>query len=124
MSLWLSGIVFLFCCELMSMPSEADWCPLAQRAAAHCDREKAENSSDSIIGSDSEGASECRLITTVFDKTRKVERDTVHSRPVDKVAQVSANLPYAANGVVPRKFYTSYHPPGNKIFVKHQVFRI
>lgn len=107
------------------MPSGSEWCPLAKQTSAHCDKDKTEqDGSGAVVDSDPQSATGCSLIPAVFDKTRKLERDTVTDKPADKLAPQNREFIYASEPVPGLAVYTSYRPPGNKIFIKHRVFRI
>jgi len=94
MSVWLSGVVFLLCCEKMSAAmSEADSCPLA-KMSAHCDKtEKTNAASVLVAGTQSDRVDCCGFLPAVFDKNRKLERDQKQSAPTPQVVAVQFDPP-------------------------------
>lgn len=122
---WLSGVVFLFCCEkLYAKSSFAPKCPL-ERLSKHCDKT---NRNDLVRPSSepSHGGCEncCVFLPAVFDKARKIES-------AQNQQAIRAQIPSAA---------VSFHPFGyvernatvpplrvfdmRRTFVKNCVFRI
>ena len=102
---WLSGIVFLFCCEMPNaQASMAESCPLAKKN--NCSKQ---SNAETISGFASLQTSQtavdcCRFLLLVFDKARKIEKiqkaETVQtivkvSQPVFSV--VSHSFPPKSN---------------------------
>jgi len=127
MSVWLSGIIFLFCCDMSAKAAEKEFCPLAKANPDHCNKAKDNrDNKDSRLASDdgSRGLSCCGFIPAVFDKTRKIERDVHATQPADKPETSPQTLsPLRQNFDTPA-FYTSYRPIQDRIFIRHHVFRI
>lgn len=72
--IWLSGIVFLFCCEMAAAQSlESEFCPLS-KTQSHCD--KAADNNLNTLSDQPAGSSTgcCAFLPAVFDKTRKIEK--------------------------------------------------
>ncbi len=123
-AVWLSGIVFVFCCDVSAQAASKDSCPLAKAATSHCDKGKANKNSQLAS---TEGACElngCGLVTGVFDKTRKVERDVQAAQPADLPAVAPRTFALVGLTFSAPAFYTSFRPVQDKIFIKHHVFRI
>jgi len=78
MAVWLSGVVFLFCCPEMKAAAAADSCPLMQMSS-HCDHAaKKETANDSVDGVRPACFECCAFLPVVFDKSRKI--DVVHKQ--------------------------------------------
>jgi hypothetical protein len=125
MALWLSGIVFLLCCELpKAEAAPADSCPLA-RMKGHCD--KAKNAPPLLTLSnlpDTGEADCCGFIPAVFDKARKIQK----IEPVAHTETAVMSAPPAAfavqNTLRTVSVYRSNVANGKRIFIKNCVFRI
>ena len=125
MSVWLSGIVFLFCCETMNAAtSEADSCPLA-KMSAHCDKtEKANTASVLVAGTQSDRVDCCGFLPAVFDKNRKLERDQKLSAPTPQLIAVQFDPPKTFD-CTPRLAAVYSHVSYQKdLSIKNCVFRI
>ncbi|HVF47104.1 MAG TPA: hypothetical protein VNA17_06020 [Pyrinomonadaceae bacterium] len=76
MSVWLSGVMFLFCCAEMNAaapPIESDH---SAQLSSHCDKAPVEHTAGDIASPSDEGCFDCcGFIPLVFDKARKIERD-------------------------------------------------
>ena len=122
---WLSGLIFLFCCEMpKAQAAETDSCPLAK--ISHCDKQTAGES-------DSSGASFqiytralncCRLVPAIFDKARKIEQI-----PQTSEALTTPEISSPKFSIVERKieFVRTYRPPvlnRGGTYLKNRVFRI
>jgi hypothetical protein len=72
--IWLSGIVFLFCCEMPMAQASWENCPLAK--TQHCSKQiTGESVSESAaIESKQQTLECCRILPLVFDKARKIEK--------------------------------------------------
>lgn len=75
MAVWLSGIMFLFCCAEMNAAPPAESAPSAN-LSAHCDKAPVEQAPGDVASSSEETCSDCcGFIPLVFDKARKIELD-------------------------------------------------
>lgn len=74
LAVWLSGVMFLFCCEATkSKVSGTESCPLAQSHLCH-KQQKSENASQlASFQTEYQTANCCRFPSQVFDKARKLE---------------------------------------------------
>lgn len=72
---WLSGIVFLFCCEMpKAQASNVESCPLAK--THHCSKQ---SNAETVSGFASLQTNQltfdcCKFLPLVFDKARKIEK--------------------------------------------------
>src|SRR6185503_10406274 len=84
LTLWLSGVLFLFCGQMSAM-EPAEFCPFG-KGKSHCDKAKAENDSP-LVSKESSGQKLdcCGFLPAVFDKNRKVEKGQKLSQPAGKV---------------------------------------
>ena len=84
LAVWLSGVVFLFCCEMMpqvqAASSENENCPLAKLHNS-CDKSDGENQS-AAIEKESSVLECCAMLPRVFDKARKIEK----TQKIEKIA--------------------------------------
>ncbi len=81
---WLSGIVFLFCCEMpKAQASNVESCPLAK--THHCSKQ---SDTETVSGFASLQTNQqsfdcCKFLPLVFDKARKIEKiqktETAHT---------------------------------------------
>lgn len=71
MALWLSGFIFLFCCEkLNAQQMDAEFCPL-EKLSGHCDRNE---SAAPVVETTVDASVDCcAFLPVVFDKARKLE---------------------------------------------------
>jgi len=120
MSVWLSGVVFLFCCERINANTgEAESCPLAKMSLDDCPIADA-----AVIKTVQENCVDCcGFLPVVFDKNRKIEQNekqitTASNVPVIKF-DPSAAFDYTAK---PAAIYSrvAYH---NDLSVRYCVFR-
>ena len=124
MAVWLSGIVLLFCCQMQAMAMEVESCPLAKLAPEHCDKGKAEAAATLVTDFGSEASKCCVFITSIFEKTRKLEQPLVFTKPADEPSSSKREFPLVLNTFAKPRSYSSYLHTANKIFIKHQAFRI
>lgn len=124
MALWLSGVVFLLCCDMpKAEAASADSCPLS-RLQNHCD--KARNNRQLLTRSNQETEkADCfGFIPAVFDKARKIQKiePVVHAEtlvsPAPPASLLVQNAPRSALA------YRSNVANGRNIFIKNCVFRI
>lgn len=124
MALWLSGLVFLLCCEMPKAQASVDDCPLG-RMKGHCD--KARNTPPLVTLSDmpdTEQADCCGFIPAVFDKARKIQKiePIAHAETaVTPAPTANFNLP---NSIRQKSAYLSNVANGRRTFVKNCAFRI
>lgn len=110
MMIWLSGVVFLFCCEMPGGRAEAEeFCPL-KRVSEHCDKaEELSKIGFAIDRSKEPMADCCAFIPAVFDKARKIDKsqllaapaaERVISRPIRSGTFSISNPTYSAPNFV------------------------
>jgi len=126
MSIWLSGVVFLFFCYMPMAVSASGHCPLSKPASGHCDKgplttgnsERALDSTPRVLGC-------CGFMPAVFDKVRKIERQTQVSQPAQRPAITRLSFePILPSSPGTSELYSSFSPLQNKSFIKNRVFRI
>ncbi len=75
MAVWLSGFVFLFCCQPIDAKPAADSCPL-KKMGVHCDMAEKQNTASDVVDRSTEPCVDCcAFLPIVFDKTRKIEQN-------------------------------------------------
>lgn len=123
MALWLSGVVFLFCCETLnarSMTTES--CPLA-KMSEHCDKAKqANNPSVSLTNETSMDC--CGFLPIVFDKSRKIDQVQKQAAVAPAMIAVKFTLPAIHGDSHSFDAFTSRIPDRHGTFIKNCVFRI
>lgn len=125
MAVWLSGVVFLFCCGTMdAMAADSDICPLA-KMSADCDKaEKAGANAAIVVSSDESSVGCCAFLPAVFDKSRKVERDQKQIALASTSVVIEPQLPKVA---APHRIPTTFRPhipDRQRSFVKNCAFLI
>lgn len=126
MAVWLSGVVFLFCCpQVKAAAEEADSCPLI-KMGSHCDKAAGQNSSNNSIERTTTPCFECcAFLPLVFDKSRKI--DTVQKQVLVSVEVVVASkfefAKISARPVPSSRFITRIADRGESYLV-HRSFRI
>lgn len=108
LAVWLSGVVFLFCCESSKAKnSETESCPLSK--TSHCNKKSTEEtvSQLALLQTENQTFDCCRFPSQVFDKARKIETN-------QQTAEVSSifKLPTAKFFFAEQKFSSPkvYHP--------------
>jgi len=74
LAIWLSGVVFLFCCETSkAKASETESCPLSK--TSHCNKKLTGKTVSQLASLQTENQTIdcCRFPSQVFDKARKLE---------------------------------------------------
>ncbi len=70
---WLSGILFLFCCETsQAQTSETESCPLAK--TEHCSKQSDGKQPAEFASIQPQTLGCCRFLPPIFDKTVKIEK--------------------------------------------------
>ena len=126
MSVWLSGVVFLFCCEKINgKTSEVEFCPLAKMSSDDCPMAKEQNADAEVVETAQEDCVGCcAFLPVVFDKTRKIEQNQKQIATPANVVAVQFNPPGTVN-FSPKPFviYSRINYQ-NDLLVKNCVFRI
>ena len=125
MALWLSGVVFLFCCgEMTAASMSAESCPLA-KISAHCDKEKNADGSESVTKQRNQNTVDCcAFMAAFFDRTRTVE---IHKQLLAAAPSLGLESPRPIAGpanFAPATWYRSVTLPKNDTFLKNLAFRI
>lgn len=124
MSIWLSGIVFLFCCEMPGAAAEKEFCPLT-KVSEHCDKAEKKNAPSGIARANGErGFDCCGFLPAIFDKSRKIEPAQKQLATVAKHAAPKFKPPQTGTYT---PGFSSHHTQvlgENNFFVKHCVLRI
>ncbi len=125
LAVWLSGAVFLFCCDAPSAKaSEAESCPL--KKASHCNKTAIGETDSQFASFDAENYTIdcCRFPSQVFDKARKLE---THQQPtqVPAIVKVSSPefAPFKTKSQSPN-FYESIICNHGGTYLRNCVFRI
>ncbi len=125
MSVWLSGVIFLLCCDKINgRSSEPEFCPMA-KMSGHCHKAKRQNADSHFVETAPQDCVDCcGFLPAIFDKNRKVERDQKQATRIEKVVAVQVKQPVVKNlAVTPRAVYTRVSLQ-KKSFIKNCVFRI
>lgn len=122
MAVWLSGIVFLFCCHPVAA-SPVDSCPMA-KMLAHCNKAKKQNADSHVIEPSPVDCIECGFLPVVFDKSRKVEPTQKQIAPV--AARIAVRFdPLVLTPITALNRTVYEHVPiPDRVFIKNCVFRI
>ncbi len=125
LAVWMSGIVFLFCCEMSTAQAlESESCPLSK--TSHCDKKSNDETVSQFASFQTENpAIDCCLFPSqVFDKVRKLETNqpTADLAGVIKI-QVSKFF-FIKREFAFSKNYQSLTFDGTNMHLKNCVFRI
>ena len=91
MAAWLSGIIFLFCCEKIRAQGEKEFCPL-QKLSEHCDRSI--NKEADLVGPVAADRIDCcAFLPLLFNKSRKLETAQTVPAPTAVKVIVTPSLP-------------------------------
>lgn len=124
MAVWLSGVVFLLCCQTMgaTMP-DGDSCPMA-KMSSHCDKMKGQNANADVFEAPPVNCLNCGYLPVVFDKTRKIE--PVQKQPAPAAERLAIKFDPPVLVKIMPKTTVAYEriESRNKVFVTHCEFRI
>jgi len=123
--IWLSGVVFLFCCTAINaQAADAEFCPLS-KSASHCDKSEPADDSTAFSGKSEKNASECcAFLPVVFDKARKIEKA---QQAIIIAQRVVIERLYKTNYNLQRENSVNYRSiqfPRSDTFLKNCIFRI
>jgi hypothetical protein len=121
--IWLSGLVFLFCCGTMEVQAKGEFCPLA-KAKSHCDKAKTDDSVVLLKQSENENYDCCGFLSAVFDKARKIESNSQTAIITDKVRVERPQFSPVADSFEIAAIYFAPSYSQGKVFIKNCVFRI
>jgi len=124
MAIWLSGAVFLFCCEKTNgAPEGVEFCPMA-KISAHCDKAKQGASVNVSISTEEPSVDCCGFLPAIFDKARKLERTQKQTASAPVTLVVShLQVPIAENKAVSDAFLP-FIADHQKLFIHNCVFRV
>jgi len=125
MAVWLSGVVFLLCCQTMNAKAiAAESCPLAKKSE-HCNKAKKAIRKGPFIEFKGESRVECcSFLQAVFDKARKVEQGQEQVAIAPKVSPVRF-VPPIPESILPTFTVThSRVQDRHGTFLRNCVFRI
>jgi hypothetical protein len=122
MALWLSGIIFLLCCEkLNAKQAEAEFCPLA-KMSGHCDKTE---SGAPVIEAVADASVECcAFLPVVFDKARKIEQTQTHAAITPTPAATKFHFPRPAIKTQPAVAFHARVPDRHATYLINRNFRI
>ena len=125
LAVWLSGVVFLFCCEMPdAQASEAESCPL--KKTSHCDKKSTDETVSQSASFETENKTIicCQFMSQVFDKARNLEpnQQSAQTAAVVKVSppKFSFQKTYSQTLTV----YQSVISNRGSTYLRNRVFRI
>jgi len=124
MALWLSGVVFLFCCDANSAVTHVtEFCPM-HTASHHCDGMMQQDEGSSTVGR-LEGVCFgcCGYLPAVFDKARKVDQPAPVTAP-ERVAVTPRRITPRPIRAPLAPAYRARLADKSRTFISTQVFRI
>ena len=124
MAVWLSGIVFLLCCETLNVrAAEPEFCPLA-KVLEHCDKADKNKDSQVVSNQSEQGMDCCAFLPMFFDTTRAIQANQqVAAVAPTAVVEVPRLLSVQAN-FASTSSYRSTVLLRNNTFLKNRTFRI
>ena len=125
MAVWLSGVVFLLCCQTMNAKAmAADSCPLAKKSE-HCNKAKKADQKSPVFEFKGESRVECcSFLQAVFDKARKIEQGQEQVAITPKVSPVRFAPPTPASILPTFTTLHSHVQDRHGTFKRNCVFRI
>ncbi|MGH9819290.1 MAG: hypothetical protein ACRD43_03900 [Pyrinomonadaceae bacterium] len=125
LAVWLSGVVFLFCCEkINARTSESDFCPLAGMSD-DCPMAKPQNANAAVIETTEDECNECcDFLPVVFDKSRKVDQNQKALAAPSNIVVVQFTPQSVIHTTIENGARYTRVASSNKIFVINCVFRI
>ncbi len=119
----LSGFLLVFCCHLQIVQAENqknDSCPLA-KISNSC--KKADNSQSFSIEADSD-LDCCKILSQVFDKTRKVEKIQKAGTTAEIIEISASAFTFVRSEFKQSKVFQTFISNRAKTHLKNCVFRI
>ena len=125
LAVWLSGVVFLFCCEMPNaQAAEAESCPL--KKTSHCDKKSIDEtvSQSDSFETENKTVNCCRVMSQVFDKARKLEsnQQSAQTAAVVKVSPPKLSFQKIYSPSLPA--YQSVISNRGSTYLRNRVFRI
>ncbi len=123
---WLSGLLFLFCCEMpQAQAAEAETCPLAKTNRCAKQAQSENGTADfASIQTHSRMLDCCRFLPNIFDKARKVESNQQTAVMPAKIRINAARFSIAKVDFNASEFYQPFVLNRGSTYLKNQVFRI
>jgi hypothetical protein len=131
---WLSGLLFVFCCDMPNMAaqasSETESCPLAKAAPDHCNKKKsaAAEENDAQFAAAFETTKQtfdCCILPNIFDKARKIEfTQQIAAAPATAVKISAPKFSVVKNAPEIPSIYRSPVLTRDETYLKNRVFRI
>ncbi len=125
LAIWLSGVVFLFCCETSkAKASETESCPLSK--TSHCNKKLTEKTVSQLASLQTENQTIdcCRFPSQVFDKARKLETNQQPAVVAASVKVPTAKFSFVKCEFSSPKIYRSLVYNRGSTYLKNCVFRI
>lgn len=126
LAVWLSGVVFLFCCEMpLAKASETESCPLEK--ASHCNKKLPSETASQFdsLETKNETVNCCPFMTQVFDKARKLETNPQTAEITATVIVVSpTKLSFLKTTAPSLTEYQSIVRNRGSTYLRNRVFRI
>ena len=120
--IWMSGIVFVFCCEMPNVKAaQNDSCPLSK--IGHCQKAKTTNESASYQ-LEEKSFDCCAFLAYLFDKTRKPLQNQPLALITSSAKLLSPKFHYTIYTVKTAKVYRSVIHNRSGTYLKNCVFRI
>jgi hypothetical protein len=123
MSIWISGIALLFFCQSPARANGPDSCALSKASKRHCDHSARKDDSELFSQRTSKSFDCCGFLPAVFDKARKIERNTHPAGIGEKPVPFRLKIRPVRRGW-PRATFASYRPIPERIFIKNRALRI
>lgn len=122
MALWLSGFIFLFCCEkLNAAQAEAEFCPL-EKFSGHCDKTA---TVEPVVETTVDASLDCcAFLPVIFDKARKLEQPQKQAAVSLKPAAIKFKLPTLAIKVQTPVAFQARVPDRHATYLINRNFRI
>lgn len=125
LAVWLSGAVFLFCCETSKAKvSEVESCPL--KKASHCNKKSTDEtvSQFASLAAENHAIDCCRFPSQVFDKARKLETNQQPANVSAIVKVPSLKFAFFKTDFQSPNFHRSVIRNRGSTFLRNCVFRI
>jgi len=121
---WLSGVVFLFCCQTMTVhASRVENCPMPK--TSHCHKSPDKNDSQSVsIESEQTAIEFCSAPFQVFDKARKLEINQQTAEVTAKIVIPTPKFSFVKSVSHSSNFYQPVIRNRGSTFLINCVFRI
>ena len=124
MAIWLSGAVFLLCCERINGAADSvEICPLAKKSA-HCDKAKKVDPMAATVSTGFNAVGCCDFLPAIFDKVRKIERTQKQVAITPEVIIAPAYKFVAVDHIPHLTAFRSRSEANSKLFIQNCALRI